>query len=77
VAATLNNLAQVYEAQGQYARAEPLYQEALAICKKAFDPKHPDLATVMENYAELLANLKRDRESADLREQAKETRAKR
>ena len=30
VAASLNNLAELYRAQGQYAKAEPLYQRALA-----------------------------------------------
>jgi tetratricopeptide (TPR) repeat protein len=35
VAACLDNLAEVYEAQGQYTRAEPFYQRALGIREKA------------------------------------------
>src|SRR5579875_1410816 len=35
VAASLNNLALVYEAQGDYAKAEPLFKRALAINEKA------------------------------------------
>ena len=34
LAATLNNLAELYRAQGKYAEAEPLYQRALAIFEK-------------------------------------------
>ena len=51
VATSLNNLAELYEAQGQYARAEPLYQRALAIAEKALGPEHPNMATFRENYA--------------------------
>ena len=43
-ATTLNNLASVYEAQGRYAQAEPLYKRALAIREKALGPDHPDVA---------------------------------
>jgi tetratricopeptide (TPR) repeat protein len=39
--ATLNNLAMLYSRQGQYAKAEPLYQRALAIWEKALGPDHP------------------------------------
>ena len=33
VATSLNNLAELYDTQGQYAQAEPLYKRALAICE--------------------------------------------
>lgn len=55
---------------------EPLYQDALATRKKALGPEHPDVATTRENYAELLAKLKRDKEAADLRRQANAIRAR-
>ena len=61
VATSLNNLAELYEAQGQYARAEPLYQRALAIAEKALGPEHPNMATFRENYA---ASLRRGRADA-------------
>ena len=35
VAASLNNLAELYRAQGRHAEAEPLYERALAIRRKA------------------------------------------
>ena len=53
-ATSLNNLAVLYLAQGQYAQAEPLYQRSLAIWEKTLGPEHPDVATSLENYAALL-----------------------
>ena len=41
VAASLNNLAVLYESQGRYAEAEPLYKKSLAIVEKALGPEHP------------------------------------
>ena len=76
VATSLNNLAALYQAQGLYAKAEPLYQQSLAISKKALGPDHPDVATALENYAALLTQLKRDKEAASLRAQAKEIRVR-
>ena len=45
---SLNNLAELYRAQGRYADAEPLYKRSLAIREKALGPDHPDVATVAE-----------------------------
>ena len=50
---SLNNLAALYNAQGQYAKAEPLYQRSLAIREKALGPEHPDVANSLNNLAEL------------------------
>jgi len=44
LATSLNNLAEIYRAQGRYAEAEPLYQQALAIDEKALGPDHPEVA---------------------------------
>jgi tetratricopeptide (TPR) repeat protein len=41
VAKTLNNLAALYYAQGRYAEAEPLYEQALAIAERALGSNHP------------------------------------
>ncbi len=49
----LNNLAQLYHVQGQYAEAVPLYQRALAIREKALGPEHPDVAQSLNNLAGL------------------------
>ncbi len=54
VAQSLNNLAALYDDQGRYAEAEPLYQRSLAIWEKALGPAHPHVATSLENYAALL-----------------------
>ncbi|MCP4112831.1 MAG: DUF2225 domain-containing protein [Desulfobacteraceae bacterium] len=51
VAATLNNLALLYRAQGKYEEAEPLYKRALAISEKVLGPEHPDVATTLNNLA--------------------------
>ncbi len=40
MAINLNSLATVYQAQGRYAEAEPLYKRALVIVEKAIGPEH-------------------------------------
>ena len=50
---SLNNLAELYQAQGRYAEAEPLYRRSLAIREKALGPEHPDVGTSLNNLAEL------------------------
>jgi len=50
---SLNNLAQLYATQGQYAQAEPLYKRTLAIKEKALGPDHPDVAMSLNNLAQL------------------------
>ncbi len=50
-AASLNNLAMLYQAQGKYEQAEPLYQRALAIYEQQLGATHPTTQTVRENYA--------------------------
>ncbi len=51
VAVCLNNLALLYDDQGHYAEAEPLFKRPLAIMEKALGPNHPHVATSLENYA--------------------------
>jgi len=41
-------------AQGDLARARPLFERALAIREKALGPKHPDMAQSLNNLALLL-----------------------
>ena len=57
LAATLNNLAGLYQATGNYAKAAPLYRRALAIKKKSLGPDHPSVATSLNNLASLLVLL--------------------
>ena len=53
VAASLNNLAKVYDHQGRYADAEPLYRRAVATGEKAHGPDHPLVAVSLNNLAAL------------------------
>ena len=48
---SLNNLAQLYQAQEQYDRAEPLLKRALAILEKTLGPNHPNVAMSLNNLA--------------------------
>ena len=52
-ASSLNNLAGLYYAQGEYAQALPLFQRALAIYEQVLGKDHPHTKTVRENYAQL------------------------
>ncbi|MCH8963264.1 MAG: tetratricopeptide repeat protein, partial [Bacteroidetes bacterium] len=60
LAITLNNLAGLYESQGKYDQAEPLYQRALAIMERALGLDHPNTRTVRDNLERL-----RDRRSGE------------
>ena len=50
-ATSLSNLADIYQAQGVYVKAGPLYQRALAIREKVLGPQHPDTAASLTNLA--------------------------
>ncbi|SRR6266481_115915 len=49
--------------QGQFAKAEPLYERALAIREKALGPKHPRVATSLSGLATLYNNQNKRRPS--------------
>ena len=42
---------------GEYAKAEPLYQEALRIRQKVLGPEHPDTAGSLNNLASLYQHM--------------------
>lgn len=73
---SLNNLALLYHAQGNYAEAEPLYKRSLAIVENALGPEHPNVATALENYSELLRETNRETEAAEMEARATAIRAK-
>jgi len=52
VATSLNNLAELYRAQGKYAELEPLHRRALGIWEKSLGPEYPLVATSLNNLAE-------------------------
>jgi CHAT domain-containing protein/tetratricopeptide (TPR) repeat protein len=53
IAASLEDLALLHRRKGEYARAEPLYQRALALREKALGPDHPDVASSLNDLAVL------------------------
>ena len=55
---------------GEYAKAEPLYQEALRICQKVLGPEHPNTATSLHNLAYFEFDLGRIDEARALARQA-------
>ena len=54
---SLMNLAAVYDAQGQYTDAAPLYQRALVLHEQLLGPDHPQVADVLEAQAALQRKL--------------------
>ncbi len=75
VGLSLNNLAFLYQTQGRYDEAGPLYQRSLSITEKAFGPEHPAVATMLENYASLLREMDRHAEADKLQERVRAIRA--
>jgi tetratricopeptide (TPR) repeat protein len=53
IGTSLNNLAELYRAQGLYSQAEPLCQRALAIDEQRLGADHPDTAISINNLAVL------------------------
>jgi tetratricopeptide (TPR) repeat protein len=56
LATSLNNLAVLYDNQGKYSEAEPLYLDALEMRKQLFTGDHPDVASSLNNLALLYHN---------------------
>ena len=54
LATSLNTLAALAMAQGQYPRAEPFFQRALAMLEQTLGSEHPVMVTSLENDAALL-----------------------
>jgi tetratricopeptide (TPR) repeat protein len=50
---SLDNLAMLYQAQGKFAEAEPLYERSLAMTEKTLGPEHPEVAQILNNLASL------------------------
>src|SRR6185437_14118424 len=50
-ASTVNTLASLYRARGDYLRAEPEARRAAEICERALGPKHPYYASALNNLA--------------------------
>ncbi len=76
IAASLNNLAGLYESQGRYADAEPLYLQALDIKRQNLGKDHPSLATSLNNLAGLYESQGRYADAEPLYLQALDIRRK-
>ena len=76
IATTLDNLALLYDTQGEYAEAEHLLKRSLKIYQKFLGPDHPNVARFLENYAALLRKTNRDAEGAQMEVRAKAIREK-
>lgn len=71
VADSYNSLAVLYQRQGRYQEAEPLFQQALASLRRQFSDSDPRIISVTSNLADLYhENLDRHEEAASLYQQA-------
>ncbi|MGB8689209.1 MAG: tetratricopeptide repeat protein, partial [Microcoleus sp.] len=70
VAISLNNLALLYDSQGRYRDAEPLYQQALEIYQRLFRGDHPNVALSLNNLALLFVVTNRPQEAFNQMQQA-------
>jgi len=76
VALSLSNLAELYEAQEEYAKAEPLYKRSLQILEVAFGQDDPFLVPILLNMASLYNNIGREDEAHRMMERANNIQAK-
>ena len=60
LAIRLNNLAFLYQVQGRYTEAEPLYRRSLGIFEKVLGKGHRSTETVRANYASLQKEMKQE-----------------
>lgn len=72
-AQSANNLALLYAAQQRYAEAEPLYRRAITVFEQRNDSA--ELATTLENYAAMLADMGRTKDAEEMERRARGLRA--
>jgi tetratricopeptide (TPR) repeat protein len=77
VAISLNNLAYLYDCQGEYAQSGPLYKRALAILEKALGPDHFRVGLVLSNMAERCGKMGKRDEAERLKARAAKIRTNR
>lgn len=76
VVTDLNELAELYIAQGKYTEAEPLFKKAMPIMEKAMGPEHPGMVPFLERYTVLLRKMRRTGEAKKLAARAYSIRTK-
>ena len=77
VAISLNNLAYLYDCQGDHAQSGPLYRRALGILEKALGPDHFRVGQVLSNMAERCRKMGNKDEADRLEARAAKIRANR
>ncbi len=76
MAAYLSSLAEFYETQGKYAKAEPLYGRALTIRERTLGSNHPEVAAMLERMASFYDRIGKEDEARRLEERAKGIRSR-
>ncbi|MBM3122985.1 MAG: tetratricopeptide repeat protein, partial [Chloroflexi bacterium] len=76
VAAALHNLAQLHQAQGRYAEAEPLYRRSLMILESALGLEHPYVVAVLQNTAKRFREMGNGEEAQNLEARADRARSR-
>ena len=71
-AAALKNLGMIYDNIGRYSDAEPLYDQALSICRRVLRADHPNTAGSLNNLAGLYRAQGRYAEAAPMLKEAVE-----
>jgi len=74
---SLSNLALLYNYEGKYSEAEPLYKRVVAIREKNLGPEHPDVAQSLDAYAALLRQAGQKADAEKMEDRARKIRAKR
>lgn len=69
-ARVLGNLATLYRRAGRYTEAEALFQRVLPAMERNVGPDHPDVANVLDEFAELLKKTGRGRQARQFRSRA-------
>jgi len=75
VANNLRELAELYDAHGQFAKGEPLFQRALSIQEHVLGPVHPDVAATLDAYAQVFRKTDRGSDAAALENRAQAIRS--
>ena len=60
-----DTLAGLYESQGKYEAAEPLYLQAIEIFKQSLGEEHPNTQTVLINYQIFLNDKNESKQNQD------------
>jgi tetratricopeptide (TPR) repeat protein len=75
-AITLFSMGVLYTLQERYEQAELLFQHSLTIRENVFGSEHPNVATCLESYADLLRKMGRTEEAVKMEQRARRIREK-